>query len=49
MRTNHTKAKLSQGEVVFGGIITRYAPDMVEIMGAIGYDFVMIDCEHGSL
>ena len=47
MRTNHTKTKLAQGEVVFGGIITRYAPDMVEIMGAIGYDFVMIDCEHG--
>ena len=47
MRTNNTKAKLSQGEVVFGAIITRYAPDLVEIMGAIGYDFVMIDCEHG--
>ena len=47
MRTNTTKEKLSQGEVVFGAIITRFAPDMVEIMGAIGYDFVMIDCEHG--
>ena len=30
-----------------GAIITRYAPDMVEIFGALGYDFVMIDCEHG--
>ena len=47
MRANATKAKLNEGEVVFGGIITRYAPDMVEILGALGYDFVMIDCEHG--
>ncbi len=47
MRTNTTKAKLNEGEVVFGGIVTRYAPDTVEILGALGYDFVMIDCEHG--
>ena len=47
MRTNTTKAKLNDGGVVFGAIITRYAPDMVEIFGALGYDFVMIDCEHG--
>ena len=47
MRANATKAKLNEGEVVFGAIITRPAPDMVEIFGALGYDFVMIDCEHG--
>ena len=47
MKTNTTKAKLAGGQVVFGAIITRYAPDMVEIFGALGYDFVMIDCEHG--
>ena len=47
MRTNTTKAKLQEGKVVFGAIVTRYAPDMVEIFGALGYDFVMIDCEHG--
>ncbi len=47
MRTNTTRAKLHEGEVVFGGIVTRYAPDTVEILGALGYDFVMIDCEHG--
>ena len=47
MRTNTTKAKLKEARVVFGAIITRYAPDMVEIFGALSYDFVMIDCEHG--
>ena len=47
MRTNTTRARLHEGKVVFGGIVTRYAPDTVEILGALGYDFVMIDCEHG--
>ena len=49
MRINTTKAKLNEGNVVFGAIITRYAPDLVEIFGALDYDFVMIDCEHGPM
>ena len=49
MRTNTTKAKLAVGETVFGAIISRYSPDLVELFGAIGYDFVMIDCEHGPM
>ena len=49
MRTNTTKAKLAEGKVVFGAIIGRPAPDLVELFGAMGYDFVMIDCEHGPM
>jgi 2-keto-3-deoxy-L-rhamnonate aldolase RhmA len=49
MQTNKTKAKLAEGKVVFGAIINRYAPDLVELFGAIGYDFVMLDCEHGPM
>src|SRR5215475_6834931 len=49
MRTNTTRAKLAEGQVVFGAIIGRHAPDLVELFGAIGYDFVMIDGEHGSM
>jgi len=49
MRTNTTKAKLDDGKVVYGAIVSRFAPDTVEIFGAIGYDFVMIDCEHGPM
>ncbi len=49
MRTNTTKAKLAEGETVFGGIVSGYAPDLVELFGVIGYDFVMIDCEHGPM
>ena len=49
MRENLTKAKLSSGDVVYGALINRYAPDQVEIFGALGYDFVMLDCEHGPM
>jgi len=49
MRTNIAKAKLAEGKVVFGAIISHHAPDLVELFGAIGYDFVMIDCEHGPM
>ena len=49
MRTNTTKAKMAEGSVVFGAIISRFAPDQVEMFGAMGYDFVMIDCEHGPM
>ena len=31
MQTNHTKAKLAEGNVVFGAIVNRYAPDQVEL------------------
>ena len=34
MRTNTTKAKLAEGKVVFGAIISRHAPDLVELFGA---------------
>ena len=35
MRTNTTKAKLAEGKVVFGAIISRHAPDLVELFGAM--------------
>jgi hypothetical protein len=35
MRTNTTKAKLAEGKVVFGAIIIRYAPDLVELFGCL--------------
>ena len=33
MRVNTTKAKLLEGKVVFGGIISGFAPEMVEMLG----------------
>jgi len=49
MRTNKTKAKLKAGEVVIGCAITHPSPYLVELMGALGFDYVFIDCEHGSM
>ena len=48
MRTNATKAKLTEGKVVFGAIISRHAPDLVELFGLIGYDFVTISSRWDS-
>jgi hypothetical protein len=33
MRTNTTTAKLATGLVAFGAIISRHAPDQVELFG----------------
>jgi 4-hydroxy-2-oxoheptanedioate aldolase len=49
MKINTTKQKLRDGKVVYGGIVGEYAPTTIEVLGAIGWDFVMIDCEHGAM
>ena len=49
MRTNSTKAKLAEGKPVFGAVIAEYALNTVEMFGALGYDYVFLDGEHGSL
>ncbi|MBI2172268.1 MAG: hypothetical protein HYU30_09710 [Chloroflexi bacterium] len=49
MRANTLKQKLSQGVAAFGAIVNADAPEVVELYGAIGYDFVFIDCEHGPM
>jgi len=49
MRQNRTKAKLSTGEAVFGVIATTADPELVEIVGLAGFDFYLLDAEHGSV
>ena len=41
------KNKLHLGEIVIGGFINFYAPDVVEIMGVNGCDYCVLDNEHG--
>lgn len=41
------KRRLSKGEVVLGPFITLDCPDIVEIAGLAGFDFCIIDTEHG--
>jgi 4-hydroxy-2-oxoheptanedioate aldolase len=49
MRTNKILARMKAGEKAVGFQIAFCSPDLVEIMGMAGADYVFIDCEHGSL
>jgi len=49
MEKNTLKQKLNQGLPTFGPFVNTPAPAMVETMGWLGYDFVIIDCEHGTM
>ena len=44
---NRLKQDLNEGQVVFGGCAQIPSVPLVEIMGRVGYDFVVIDTEHG--
>lgn len=43
------KSRLMKKEVLFGVIVEIPEPAMVEILGLAGFDFALIDCEHGPL
>jgi 4-hydroxy-2-oxoheptanedioate aldolase len=49
MQTNHTKARLAEGKVVFGAIVHGFSPETAEMLGHLGFDFAFIDCEHGPM
>jgi len=46
---NHLKRTLNAGKVVFGPFMKFTDPAAVEIMGFAGFDFVIIDEEHGPI
>jgi 2-keto-3-deoxy-L-rhamnonate aldolase RhmA len=46
-RRNRTKAELLDGNAVYGFIHGLAHPQIAEMIGLAGYDFVMIDGEHG--
>ncbi len=49
IRENQLKQKLQQGEVVLGLFINCAYPAFMEICGYAGFDFAVIDLEHGPL
>lgn len=49
MFKNNIKEDLLKGKVCFGTIVASNAPDTVEICGLLGFDFLMIDGEHGYM
>ena len=46
---NLMKEKLRSGQPVIGVSIMFPSPQLVEIVGQIGFDWVLIDCEHGAI
>ena len=49
MRTNRMKAKILAGEPAFGVSVMIPSPQVVEMVGRLGFDWVLIDCEHGTI
>ena len=49
MLNNTTKAKLAAGEAVFGCFIRNAEPQLVEYVALLGWDFLVLDAEHGTL
>lgn len=49
MKKNRMKEKLLSGQPVFGVSVMFPAPQIVEMLGKLGFDWVLIDCEHGSI
>ena len=49
MKKNRMKAKLAAGEPVFGVSVMIPSPQIVEMVAAAGFDWVLLDCEHGTL
>ena len=46
---NQTKAKLKQGLPVYGVISTSDDPQLAELFGIAGFDYYMLDAEHGLI
>jgi 4-hydroxy-2-oxoheptanedioate aldolase len=49
MRQNRLKEKLRRGEPARGVSIMIPCVQVVEMLGRIGFDWVLLDCEHGTL
>ncbi len=49
MRKNLTKEKIMKGGVAYGVFMTGYGPTTVEMLGHIGFDFVILDAEHSPI
>jgi 4-hydroxy-2-oxoheptanedioate aldolase len=49
MKPNRMKAKLAAGEAALGCSIMIPSPQLVEMIGYLGFDWVLIDLEHGTI
>ena len=49
MQTNRMKALIESGRPAFGVSVQFPSPEIVEMIGELGFDWVMLDAEHGSI
>jgi 2-keto-3-deoxy-L-rhamnonate aldolase RhmA len=49
MRENTLKRRLYAGKAAFGVMCTLPSPPIVEMLGMLGFDWVLLDNEHGSV
>lgn len=49
IQENRTKLKLKAGQPVYGVISTSADPQLAELFGLAGFDFYMLDAEHGLI
>src|SRR5262247_2284028 len=49
IRPNKTKIKLKAGQPAFGVISTTDDPQLAELFGIAGFDYYILDAEHGLL
>jgi 4-hydroxy-2-oxoheptanedioate aldolase len=49
MKQNRMKEKLRAGQPVYGVSVMIPSPQIVEMVAAAGFDWVLIDCEHGTI
>jgi 2-dehydro-3-deoxyglucarate aldolase/4-hydroxy-2-oxoheptanedioate aldolase len=43
------RARLLNGELLFGPVVTLPAPEVAEILAGLGFDWLFVDCEHAPL
>ncbi|MBM2824903.1 MAG: 4-hydroxy-2-oxovalerate aldolase [Dehalococcoidales bacterium] len=49
MRKNIAKEKIKQGKTAYGVFVPMASPTIVEMIGHIGFDFVLLDAEHSPI
>jgi len=49
MRENTLKQQLYDGKAAFGVMCTFPSPPVVEMLGYLGFDWILLDNEHGSI
>ncbi|MGJ9411203.1 HpcH/HpaI aldolase/citrate lyase family protein [Aeromicrobium sp. CF4.19] len=42
------RSRLSAGDRLVGGLVRMPSQELVEMMAVAGFDFVLVDCEHGA-